>query len=267
MRIFCLSLGSFSPSDQSFLRCPARFSACLSDSWLQATRALSKRSELLRCSARFLAFRLSFSPFSSNHSENALAKYEVHVQVVAELPASDTQQREPLSQNGASSVTVVLSTFVPEWFTQALFSLQSQLAETRSAVSEVVAATQMLSTDVLQLKRPSATSSAPPPKLPKLSKPGLAVQQEFNAGIIQAMDNALSTLPEGSDEAAKYLQEAPQRSNDCFLCGQRCQAQQGRRHQLTSSSTPWPPARGNLNPPPTACLPMGHSTPAASQRF
>ena len=76
-----------------------------------------------------------------------------------------------------------------------------------------------------------------PPKLPKLSTPGLAVQQGFNAGIIQAIDNALSALLEGSEEAAKYLQEAPQRSNDRFLCGQRWQAWQGKRDQLASSST------------------------------
>ena len=57
----------------------------------------------------------------------------------------------------------------PEWVTQALSSLQCQLAETRPAASEAVAATEMLSTDVRQLKRSSATSSAPPPKLPKPS--------------------------------------------------------------------------------------------------
>ena len=46
----------------------------------------------------------------------------------------------------------------PEWFTQALGSLQNHLAETRSAASEAVAATQMLSTEVRQLKRSSATT-------------------------------------------------------------------------------------------------------------
>ena len=60
------------------------------------------------------------------------------------------------------------------------------------------------------------------------------------------MDNALSTLPEGSEEAAKYLQEASQRSNECFLCGQRATGHEraptmasptGRRDQLASSST------------------------------
>ena len=47
----------------------------------------------------------------------------------------------------------------------------------------------------------------PPPKLPKLSKPGLAVQQEFTAGIIKSMDNALSALPKGSEEPSKFLTE------------------------------------------------------------
>ena len=148
-----------------------------------------------------------------------------------------SRSSQPSVEKGASSVTVVLSTFASQWFTQALVSLQSQLAEARSAASEAVIATQMLSADICQLKRSSATSSAPPPKLPKLSKQGLAVQQGFSAGIIQVMDNVLSALPEGSEEAAKYLLEAPQRSNDCFLCSQRWQVRQGKRDQLASSST------------------------------
>ena len=110
----------------------------------------SKRSELLRCSARFSRLPAVLSPFSLSCSENAWANYEVRVQVVAELPApaADVQQRQAPVEHRSFSVTVVLSTFAPEWFTQALSSLQSQLAETRSAASEAVAATEMLSTDV-----------------------------------------------------------------------------------------------------------------------
>ena len=122
-------------------------------------------------------------------------------------PTSNNDEPPSRSEPSPSPSSSQPPSAAPEWFTQALGSLQNQLAETRSAALEAVAATQMLSTEVRQLKRSSTTSSAPLPKLPKLSKPGLAVQQEFNAGIIQAMDNALSTLPEGSEEAAKYLQE------------------------------------------------------------
>ena len=122
-------------------------------------------------------------------------------------PTTNNDEPPSGSKPSPSPSSFQPSSAAPEWFTQALGSLRSQLAETRSAASEAVAATQMLSTEIRQLKRSSATSSAPPPKLPKLLKPGLAVQQEFNAGIIQAMDNALSTLPEGSEEAAKHLQE------------------------------------------------------------
>ena len=50
----------------------------------------------------------------------------------------------------------------------------------------------MLSTDVRQLIRSSATSPAPRAEAPQT-----------------LMDNALCTLPEGSEEAAKYPQEIP----------------------------------------------------------
>ena len=122
-------------------------------------------------------------------------------------PTSNNDEPRPRSEPSLSSLSSQPSSAVPEWFTHSLSSLQSQLAEMRSAALEAVAATQMLSTEVRQLKRSCVKSSAPPPKLPKLSKPGLTVQQVFNAGIIQAMDKTLSTLPEGSEEAVKYLQE------------------------------------------------------------
>ena len=119
-------------------------------------------------------------------------------------PPSNNNERPSRSEPSPPRSSSQPSSAAPEWLTNALGSLQSQLAETRSAASEAVAATH---TEVCQLKRSSVTSSAPLPKPSKLSKPGLVVQQEFNAGIIQAMDNALSTLPEGSEGAAKYLQE------------------------------------------------------------
>ena len=167
---FLLVSWFFSPSDQSF--CAARLPFPLSR---RATLRMPRPTT--RSTSR--SSRSSQPPTSNNN----------------EPPSRSEPSPSPSSSQPPSAA--------PEWFTQALGSLQNQLAETRSAASEAVAATQMLSTEVRQLKRSSATSSARPPKLPKLSKPGLAVQQEFNAGIIQAMDNALSTLPEGSEEAAK----------------------------------------------------------------
>ena len=324
---FLLVSWFFSPSDQSF--CAARLVLQL------GCRIFgSKRSELLRCSARFTFFRLPFplSRRATLRMPRPTTRSTSRSSRSSQPPTSNNDEPPSRSEPSPSPSSSQPPSAAPEWFTQALGSLQNQLAETRSAASEAVAATQMLSTEVRQLKRSSATSSARPPKLPKLSKPGLAVQQEFNAGIIQAMDNALSTLPEGSEEAAKYLQEgksalssrqkhiriadkfdwetvaayseglvgddaeddrriagaaalarrlqpankprnypfrgprsldtpasfgasvetlrspAPQRSNECFLCGQRghwaraCpqrwQARQGRRDHFASPSTP-----------------------------
>ena len=150
------------------MRCPARSSACLSNSWLQANRALLQAIELLHCSARFLAFRLSFPP-----SRRAALRMPRLTTRPTSRSSRSSQPRHPTTTSLRRAHSLLRHrrppNLAPEWFTQALSSLQSQLAETRSAASEAVATTEMLSTDVCQLKRSSVTSSAPPPKLPKPS--------------------------------------------------------------------------------------------------
>ena len=125
----CLSV-LFAPSDEGF--CAVQLTLQLFCRTLGSKRIelCSKRSELLRSSACFLAFRLSFPP----SRRAALTMHGLIMRSTsrpfAELPAPDTQQRRSSVEHIAFSVTVVLSTFAPEWFTQALSSLQSQLAET-----------------------------------------------------------------------------------------------------------------------------------------
>ena len=215
-----LVLSSFASSELSF----AFFSACLSVLFLQVIRVFalpSSRFSLVvgllapsdrSCCAVQLVFSFLRLPFplsrrATLRMRRPTTRSTSRSSRSSQPPTSNNDEPPSRSEPSPSPSSSQPPSAAPEWFTQALGSLQNQLAETRSAASEAVAATQMLSTEVRQLKRSSATGSAPPPKLPKLSKPGLAAQEEFNAGKIQAMENALSTHPVGSEEAAKYLQE------------------------------------------------------------
>ena len=154
------------------------------------------------------AVRLVFSLLSCRF-ENA---YETgfKVLVARELPAPGTQQQRPASVENRvffiRQLTIFLSIFCHCYLsgsrTLALGNLQSQPAEAWAAALEVTAI-QTLTAEVRKLKHLSTTGSAPPRKLPKLSRPGQAVQQEFNAGIHQSLDDAVSTLPRGNGRSCQ----------------------------------------------------------------